>query len=106
MITEKIGGGVESGTATVNNTYISSGSVTWRKQGNVLSLIFSGVTTSSQIPAWTTIVSDIPTVYPSLKKMILASEGWKRMIINYDNRLVTENAMSFNNYSDVLTVII
>lgn len=60
MINEKIGGGVTSGTATINTTYLS-GSVGWWKIGNVCT-IDGELTVTTTIPSGTYgLVSGLPS---------------------------------------------
>ena len=67
MISEKIGGGVETGAATLNTTYLSGG-ISWWKIGNVCS-----------IDGELTVIADIPTgtygVVSGLPKPITGRSG-------------------------------
>ena len=93
MIQEKIGGGVESGTATVNNTYISSGTITWEKSGNVVQLHFNWVGNNVEIPDGGLIASDLPIPKVRTEFYTLASLGgtqnWKELVITAQGTLNT-----------------
>lgn len=55
----RIGGGITTGTPTVNATYVTSVTARWLKSGNMVELRIQGLTTTTGI-TWKTLLSGLP----------------------------------------------